>query len=64
MLLSRREPCRQNRSEANWSRALKKEIVHVSRALSTHIHLGVKPIVQRKRALSATYKRALRNIPH
>src|SRR5271156_5880800 len=50
MLFPRRETCRQNRSEAIWSRALKKEIVHVPRAQSTHIHPGVKPILQRKRA--------------
>jgi hypothetical protein len=37
---------------------LKKGIVHVLRAQSTHIHPGVKPIVQRKRAALAAYKRA------
>ena len=53
---------RQNQSAAIWSRALKKGIVYVPRAETTHIHPGVKPIVQRKRDPLAAVKRAPRNI--
>jgi hypothetical protein len=50
--------CRQNRSEAIWARALKKAIVHAPPTQPAHIHPSVSPIVQRKRAPSAAYKRA------
>jgi len=39
---------KRKRAEPSWFGALKKEIVHVLQAQSTHIPAGVKPIVQPK----------------